>query len=57
MASISATVQLDRRRDHSGGVADFVRPQQAVQRDHVTPDPQQTQPLAAVPRIPCDRDP
>ncbi|GED90640.1 hypothetical protein TNCT6_77250 [Streptomyces sp. 6-11-2] len=31
-------VQLDRRRDHGGGVADFVRPQQRVQGDHVPAD-------------------
>ncbi len=50
-------VQLDRRRDHGGGVTSVVRSQQTVQSDRISPYPQQTKPLTAVPREPRDRDP
>lgn len=60
MASISATAsrilssELDRGPRRR--VPDFVGPQKAVKSDHVSPGRQQTEPFAAVPRLPCDSD-
>lgn len=45
-------VQLDGRRDHGGGVTDFVRPQQSMQSDDIAPHPQQTEPLTMLVHLP-----